>query len=78
MSRPPLPGGPYLVVGLARSGVAAALALAARGERVLGADRDPRRGAELAAAGVELVSDPLAALAAVGAVVKSPGPVPLR
>ena len=28
MSRPPLPPGPYLVVGLARSGIAAALALA--------------------------------------------------
>ena len=32
--RPPLPPGPYLVVGLARSGVAAALALRARGEAV--------------------------------------------
>ena len=30
--RPPLPGGPYLIVGLARSGVAAAVALRARGE----------------------------------------------
>ncbi|HTU87359.1 MAG TPA: UDP-N-acetylmuramoyl-L-alanine--D-glutamate ligase [Solirubrobacteraceae bacterium] len=36
--RPPLPGGPYLVVGLARSGVAAALALRARGEAVTGVD----------------------------------------
>ena len=36
--RPPLPPGPYLVVGLARSGVAAALALRARGEQVLGSD----------------------------------------
>ena len=38
--RPPLPPGPYLVVGLARSGVAAALALrAARpGERVVAVD----------------------------------------
>src|SRR4051794_13571212 len=33
--RPPLPGGPYLVVGLARSGAAAALALRARGEEVI-------------------------------------------
>ena len=38
VSRPPLPGGPYLVVGLARSGVAAARALLARGEEVLGVD----------------------------------------
>ena len=36
--RPPLPPGPYLVVGLARSGVAAALALAARGAEVTGVD----------------------------------------
>jgi UDP-N-acetylmuramoylalanine--D-glutamate ligase len=36
--RPALPGGPYLVVGLARSGVSAALALRARGEEVIGCD----------------------------------------
>ena len=38
--RPPLPPGPYLVVGLARSGVAAALALraAAPGERIVACD----------------------------------------
>jgi UDP-N-acetylmuramoylalanine--D-glutamate ligase len=36
--RPPLPPGPYLVVGLARSGVAAALALRARGQTVVGVD----------------------------------------
>ena len=36
--RPPLPPGPYLVVGLARSGVAAALALRALGETVIGLD----------------------------------------
>jgi UDP-N-acetylmuramoylalanine--D-glutamate ligase len=36
--RPPLPPGPYLVVGLARSGVAAALALRARGAEVIGSD----------------------------------------
>ena len=35
----PLPPGPYLVVGLARSGEAAALALRARGEEVIGATR---------------------------------------
>ncbi len=32
--RPPIPAGPYLVVGLARSGIAAARALRARGEQV--------------------------------------------
>ena len=36
--RPPLPEGPYLVVGLARSGAAAARMLLAHGE-VLGVDR---------------------------------------
>jgi UDP-N-acetylmuramoylalanine--D-glutamate ligase len=36
--RPPLPGGPYLVVGLARSGVAATLALRALGQTVVGVD----------------------------------------
>ena len=37
MSRPPLPGGPYLVVGLARSGQAAAWMLSDHGE-VIGVD----------------------------------------
>ncbi len=41
--RPPLPGGPYLVVGLARSGIAAASALRRVGETVLGADSGRRR-----------------------------------
>ena len=36
--RPPLPAGPYLVVGLARSGLAAARMLRAHGE-VLACDR---------------------------------------
>ena len=39
--RPPLPPGPYLVVGLARSGRAAALALRARGEEVRAATPAP-------------------------------------
>ena len=75
MSRPPLPGGPYLVVGLARSGNAAALALALRGEAVLGVDRAGVRPAELAAAGVELLDEPaaLAALDRVRCLIKSPG-----
>jgi UDP-N-acetylmuramoylalanine--D-glutamate ligase len=38
MSRPPLPPGPFLVVGLARSGQAAARMLAVRGEEVVGVD----------------------------------------
>ena len=55
LPRPPLPPGPYLVVGLARSGVAVALALRGRGAAVAGCDAgavsDERR-AELEAAGV--------------------------
>jgi UDP-N-acetylmuramoylalanine--D-glutamate ligase len=73
VTRPSLPGGPYLVVGLARSGTAAALALAARGERVRATDADPGRGAGLAAAGVELVASGESALDGVACVVKSPG-----
>ena len=53
--RPPLPGGPYLVVGLARSGSAVARALRARGEEVLGCDSgSPQEAGRLAAAGVEV------------------------
>ena len=56
--RPPLPGGPYLVVGLARSGVAAALALRARGEEVVGVDSgEPEDVGRLTAAGVEVHLD---------------------
>jgi UDP-N-acetylmuramoylalanine--D-glutamate ligase len=80
--RPPLPPGPYLVVGLARSGVAAALALRARGEQVIGCDSGPAGDERLAAAarrlceaGVEVhldaSGDVLAARA--GTLVKSPG-----
>ncbi|MFZ0091939.1 MAG: UDP-N-acetylmuramoyl-L-alanine--D-glutamate ligase, partial [Solirubrobacteraceae bacterium] len=80
--RPALPGGPYLVVGLARSGVAAALALRARGEEVIGCDAGSRTapglGAaaeRLSAAGVEVhldaSGDALAARA--GTLIKSPG-----
>jgi UDP-N-acetylmuramoylalanine--D-glutamate ligase len=58
--RPPLPPGPWLVVGLARSGVAALEALRARGEQARGVDR--RDG-----------DDTPAALDGVRAVVKSPG-----
>ena len=60
--RPPLPDGPYLVVGLARSGQAAARVLAARGEVVIGSDSGHPAGAEgLGAAGVEVHLPPLEA-----------------
>lgn len=58
--RPPLPPGPWLVVGLARSGVAALEVLRARGEEAHGVDRS--RG-----------DDTPAALEHVRAVAKSPG-----
>jgi UDP-N-acetylmuramoylalanine--D-glutamate ligase len=83
--RPPLPPGPYLVVGLARSGVAAALALA-RLETVVGCDAGSPAQAlaereRLAAAGVEVHLDTdgtqlLAGHPAPRTLVKSPG-VPL-
>jgi UDP-N-acetylmuramoylalanine--D-glutamate ligase len=53
-ARPELPGGPYLVVGLARSGQAAALALRERGEEVIGTDSGSPEAGRLADAGVEL------------------------
>jgi len=74
--RPPLPGGPFLVVGLARSGQAAARLLAGRGEEVRGVDSGSPEGAgRLRGAGVEvfLDSDGLALLEGTRTVVKSPG-----
>jgi UDP-N-acetylmuramoylalanine--D-glutamate ligase len=74
--RPILPGGPYLVVGLARSGIAAALALRARGEEVLGVDAGAPAGLDaLVAAGVELHlgEQGMRELERVATVVKSPG-----
>jgi UDP-N-acetylmuramoylalanine--D-glutamate ligase len=76
--RPPLPQGPYLVVGLARSGVAAALALRARGERVTGCDSGEVAGdarARLEAAGVDAHagSEGIELLAGARVLVKSPG-----
>lgn len=75
MTRPPLPGGPYLVVGLARSGVAAARALRARGERVVGVDAGAPDAGRLAREGVEVhLDDPgVQLLDRVATVVKSPG-----
>jgi UDP-N-acetylmuramoylalanine--D-glutamate ligase len=74
--RPPLPRGPFLVVGLARSGIAAARLLAGRGEEVTGVDSgSPDGAAGLRGSGVEvfLDSDGLALLDGVRTVVKSPG-----
>jgi UDP-N-acetylmuramoylalanine--D-glutamate ligase len=80
--RPGLPPGPYLVVGLARSGVAAALALRSRGYVVFGSDAGRGGAPKLAAAagrlreaGVEVALDAsgvdLAARART--LIKSPG-----
>jgi UDP-N-acetylmuramoylalanine--D-glutamate ligase len=83
--RPPLPAGPYLIVGLARSGVAAALALreALPRSRVVATDSgSPKEAAErrerLAEAGVEVHVDTdgtqlLASEEAPRTLVKSPG-----
>jgi UDP-N-acetylmuramoylalanine--D-glutamate ligase len=74
--RPPLPRGPFLVVGLARSGQAAARLLAARGEQVRAVDSGHPEGAEgLSAMGVEVTldTDGLAQLEGTHTVVKSPG-----
>jgi UDP-N-acetylmuramoylalanine--D-glutamate ligase len=73
--RPPLPRGPYLVVGLARSGVAAALALRARGEEVIGCDRGAPGVGRLRTAGVEVHLDTSGTELAARArtLVKSPG-----
>ena len=72
--RPPLPPGPYLVVGLARSGVAAARLLAARGERVIGVDAAEVPAArELDAIEVHAPSDGVRWVGEVRTVVKSPG-----
>jgi UDP-N-acetylmuramoylalanine--D-glutamate ligase len=68
--RPALPAGPYLIVGLARSGAAAARMLRAHGE-VLGVDSgrpEPPAGVE-----THLESDGVELLERVGCVVKSPG-----
>jgi UDP-N-acetylmuramoylalanine--D-glutamate ligase len=72
--RPPLPPGPWLVVGLARSGVAAARALLARGERVVACDAGTPSTAGIPD-GVELHlgTDGVALLDRARAVVKSPG-----
>jgi UDP-N-acetylmuramoylalanine--D-glutamate ligase len=74
--RPPLPRGPFLVVGLARSGQAAARLLAERGETVRAVDSaHPQGAAGLSGLGVEvhLDTDGVALLEVTHTVVKSPG-----
>lgn len=74
--RPPLPEGPFLVVGLARSGQAAARMLAERGAKVRGVDcGHPEGAAGLSRLGVEVLldTDGLALLDGTKTVVKSPG-----
>ena len=77
--RPLLPPGPWLVVGLARSGAAAARALWARGEPVICVDAgEPEEAAALRAEGMEVWTgvDGLVELGRARAVVKSPGVPP--
>ena len=71
IDRPPLPPGPYLVVGLARSGVAAARMLAAHGE-VIGVDSG-RPEIDLPGAELHLGETGLELLDRAVTVVKSPG-----
>src|SRR5829696_497891 len=78
MRRPPLPPGPFLLAGLARSGRAAGLILRALGEEVTGCDGAavaPDARMELEAAGVRVHerTDGVALLAGIRTVVKSPG-----
>ncbi len=71
-----MPEGPFLVVGLARSGQAVARLLAERGEQVRGVDSGAPKGAgRLSEVGVEvfLDTDGLALLEGTRTVVKSPG-----
>jgi UDP-N-acetylmuramoylalanine--D-glutamate ligase len=74
--RPPLPEGPFLVVGLARSGAAIAGVLAERGETVTGVDSGmPEEAAGLEGSGVEvsLGVEGTLQLDRARTVVKSPG-----
>ena len=74
--RPPLPDGPFLVVGLARSGASAARALAFRGEQVTGVDvgrPSDLTGLDDAGVAYFLEEEGLDRLDGVRTVVKSPG-----
>ncbi|MEI7889195.1 MAG: UDP-N-acetylmuramoyl-L-alanine--D-glutamate ligase [Actinomycetes bacterium] len=73
---PSIPDGPWVVAGLARSGQAAARALVAQGEEVVGVDSGSPEGAkELESIGIEvhLEQDGVGLLSGAGAVLKSPG-----
>ncbi len=76
MPRPPLPAGPWLVVGLARSGLAAGALLADRGEEVAGVDAGTPALDPPPPFPVHLGVDGLAQLERAAAVVKSPGVPP--
>jgi len=72
--RPPLPPGPYLVVGLARSGAAAARMLSAHGDVLAVDSREPPDVAALSGTvELHLDSDGVDLLDRVRTVVKSPG-----
>jgi UDP-N-acetylmuramoylalanine--D-glutamate ligase len=78
IERPPLPAGPFVVVGLARSGVAAALALRARGAEVVACDaqavaEDVRERLTAAGVTVHAPSEGVGLVAPAATVVKSPG-----
>lgn len=75
-TRPPLPEGPFLVVGMGRSGQAVARMLAAAGAEVRGCDAgEPAGAADLVSEGIEVsLSDQSEdLLAGISTVVKSPG-----
>src|SRR4051812_46676571 len=78
IARPPLPAGPYLVLGLARSGVAAARALTGLGHRVVASDAR-RVGDEVRESLLDMGAevrdgeDGLDVLDGIATVVKSPG-----
>ena len=72
-ARPPLPPGPYLVVGLARSGAAAARMLAGHGE-VIGSDAAaPAEANGLEGVELHLATDGMDLVSRARTVVKSPG-----
>ena len=74
--RPPIPPGPWLVVGLERSGAACARALWKRGEPVIGVDiGEPPQAEALRHEGIEVStgSDGVEELGRARAVVRSPG-----
>lgn len=71
--RPPLPGGPYLIVGLGRSGIAAGLALRARGEAVIAMDGGSPDVRALGEIETHLQTDGIDLLGEARTLIKSPG-----